>query len=102
MDINMGFFSSFNTIGKIYSHLRKIEPMFNEIIGGQRAMTDRTYCNYLAQNIMTELNEIRRIVESAGNTVKCADFQFMGSTKSIYQIIADTEMLTNLAMNRPM
>lgn len=43
---------------------------------------------------------VRRIVESAGNTVKCADFQFMGSTKSIYQIIADTEMLTKLAKNR--
>lgn len=98
----MGIFWSFNAIGKIYSHLRKIEPMFNEIMLGQRAMTDRTYCNNLAQNIMTELNGIRRIVESSGNTVKCADFQFMGTTKSIYQIIADTEMLTNLAKNRPM
>lgn len=67
---------------------------------GQRAMTDRPYCNNLAQNIMTELNSIRKIVESAGNTVKCADFRFMGSTKSIYQIIADTEMLTKLAKNR--
>lgn len=36
----MGFFSSFNAIGKIYGHLRKIEPMFNEIMIGQRAMTD--------------------------------------------------------------
>lgn len=97
----MGFFGSFNAIGKIYGHLRKIEPMFNEIIVGRRAMTDRTYCNNLAQNIMTELNAVRRIIESSGNTVKCADFQFMGSTKSIYQIIADTEMLINIAKNRP-
>ena len=97
----MGLFESFNAIGKIYSHLRKIEPMFNEIMGGYRAMRDRAYCNELANNIMTELNTVRRIVESSGNTVKCANFQFMGSTKSIYQIIADTEMLTNLAKNRP-
>lgn len=95
----MGFFDSFNSIGKIYSHLRKIEPMFNEIMVGQRAMIDRTYCNNLVQNIMTELSAVRRIVESSGNTVKCADFQFMGSTKSIYQIIADTKMLTKLANN---
>lgn len=98
----MGIFGSFNAIGKVYGHLRKIEPMFNEIMGGYRAMTDRAYCNDLAQNIMTELSAIRKIVESSGNTVKCADFQFMGSTKSICQIMADTEMLTNLAKNRPM
>ncbi len=98
----MGLFGSFNAIGKIYSHLRKIEPMFNEIMVGNRAMRDRAYCNDLANNIMTELNAVRRIVESSGNTVKCANFQFMGSTKSIYQIISDTEMLTNLAKNRPM
>lgn len=97
----MGLFGSFNAIGEIYSHLRKIEPMFNEIMVGQRAMTDRTYCNNLAQNIITELSVVRRILESSGNTLKCADFQFMGSTKSIYQIIADTEMLTNIARNRP-
>lgn len=98
----MGFFGSFNAIGKIYSHLRKIEPMFNEIMCGQRAMADRSYCNSLAFIINAELNSIRKIVESSGNSVKCADFQFMGSTKSIYQIIADTEMLTKLAQNRPM
>lgn len=97
----MGFLGSFNAIGKIYGHLRNIEPMFNEIMVGQRAMTDRPYCNTLAQNIMTELNVVRRMIESSGNTVKCADFQFMGSTKSIYQIIADTEMLINIAKNRP-
>ena len=97
----MRLFGSFNAIGKIYSHLRKIEPMLNEIMGGHHAMRDRAYCNELANNIMTELNAVRRIVESSGNTVKCANFQFLGSTKSIYQIIADTEMLTNLAKNRP-
>lgn len=98
----MGLFGSFNAIGKIYSHLRKIEPMFNDIMVGYRARTDRAYCNELANNIMSELNAIREIVASSGNTVKCADFQFMGATKSIYQIITDTEMLTNLAKNRPM
>lgn len=98
----MGFFGSFNSVGKIYGHLRKIEPMFNAILVSQRAKTDRAYCNSLASQIMAELDEVKKIVESSGNTVKCADFQFMGSTKSIYQIIADTEMLTNLAVNRPM
>lgn len=98
----MGLFGSFNAIGKVYSHLRKIEPMFNEVMVGQRAMFDRAYLNSLCQDIAIELNEIKRIVESSGNTVKCADFQFMGSSKSIYQIIADTEMLTEMARNRPM
>lgn len=37
----MGFFGSFNAIGKIYSHLRKIEPMLNELMVGQRAMYNR-------------------------------------------------------------
>lgn len=97
----MGFFGSFNTIGKIYSHLRKIEPMLNELMVGQRAMYNRDYTNILASNILNELAEVRRIVESAGNTVKCADFQFMGSNKSIYQILAYTEMLVDMAKNRP-
>ena len=97
----MGFFGSFNAVGKIYGHLRKIEPMFNAIIGGQRARTDRAYCDSLASQIMGELDAVKKIVESSGNTVKCANFQFMGSTKSIYQIIADAELLTNLAVNRP-
>lgn len=43
---------------------------------------------------------VRRIVESTEKTVKCADFQFKGSTKSIYQVIADTEMLIKFAKNR--
>ncbi len=97
----MGIFGSFNAIGKIYGHLREIEPMFNDIMVNPRASTDRSYCNSLAKRIITELDAIKRIVESAGNTVKCADFQFMGSKKSIYQIMADVEMLTNLAKNRP-
>ena len=98
----MGFFGNFNAVGKIYGHLRKIEPMFNAIIVSQRARNDRTYCNFLASQIMTELAAVKKIVESSGNTVKCADFQFMGSTKSIYIIISDIELLTNLAVNRPM
>jgi len=97
----MGIFGSFNAISKIYSHLRKIEPMFNELMVGQQAISSRDYNNLLATKILTELNEVKRIVESAGNTVKCADYQFMGSKKSIYQIIADTEMLVNLAKGRP-
>ncbi len=97
----MGFFGSFNAIGKIYSHLRKIEPMFNELMVGQRAMNSREYSNVLASQILTELSEVKRIVESSGNTVKCANFQFMGANKSIYQIIADTEMIVNLAKERP-
>ncbi len=44
----MGFFGSFNAIGKIYSHLCKIEPMFNELMAGQRAMNIRKYSNVLA------------------------------------------------------
>lgn len=98
----MGIFGNFNAIGKIYEHLRKIEPMYNAIMVSQRARTDRAYCNSLGSQIKMELNTIKGIVESSGNTVKCADFQFMGSKKSIYQIIADTEMLTDLALNRPM
>lgn len=97
----MEIFGNFNAIGKIYSHLRKIEPMFNELMIGQRAMYNRDHTNILASNILNELAEVRRIVESAGNTVKCADFQFMGSTKSIYHILADTEMLVDMAKNRP-
>lgn len=96
----MGLFGSFNAIGKVYSHLRKIEPMFNELMAGQRAMSSRDYNNILTAKILDELNEVKRIVKSSGNTVKCADFQFMGSTKSIYQIIADTEILVNLAKTR--
>ncbi len=47
----MGFFGSFNAIGKIYSHLRKIEPMFNEL---QRAMYnhDYDYTNNLTTTIL--------------------------------------------------
>lgn len=97
----MGLFGSFNAIGKIYSHLRKIEPMLNEVVNGHRAMTDRNYLNLISQNITIEINDIRRIVETSGNTVKCADFQFMGSKKSIYQILADVEMINNMAVSRP-
>ena len=96
----MGFFGNFNSIGKIYGHLRKIEPIFNEIMVGQRAAIDKTYCNSLAHNIIAEISELRKLVESSGNTVKCANYQFMGSIKSIYHIMADIEMLTNTAKNR--
>lgn len=97
----MGFFGDYRAIGKIYGHLRKLEPILSNLIGGQQAMIDSAYTNILASQIISELNEIKSIVETTGNTVKCADFQFMGSTKSIYQIIADTEMLVNLAKGRP-
>ncbi len=49
--------------------LRRIQPMFNELIVGQRAMYnhDYDYTNSLATSILNELAEIRKFVESACN-----------------------------------
>ena len=56
--------------------LRKIVPMFNELLIGQKVTYNRDYKNNLASTILHELAEIRTIVELAKNTVKWEHLQF--------------------------
>lgn len=65
-----------NKLALIVKALRKIVPMFNELLIGQKATYNRDYKNNLASTILHELAEIRTFVELAKNTVKWEHFQF--------------------------
>lgn len=92
--VTVGLFSNFKAIGDIYKHLRIIEPLFDALMFCRTALTDELYRDYLVSHILIQLSEIRQIVESSGETVRRADFQFMGSKNSINEILLYIETLT--------
>lgn len=86
---NMGFFGNMKSINRIYGLLQEIEPLMASLAEiSQSNSTDKQMAIALAGKIRGYLNELISIVQDAGNTVKCADFQFMGRKYRIEYIIA--------------
>ena len=85
----MGFFGNMRSINKIYKLLEEIEPLLASLSDmAQSSSQDRQLMVTLSGTIRVLLNELVSIVNDAGNTVKCADFQFMGGKYRIDYIIA--------------
>lgn len=84
----MGFFGDMRSINKIYGLLNEIEPLM--LLIGEMAhsnSSDRQLLIETANKIRIYLNELIRVNQNAGNTVQCADFQFMGGKYRIGYII---------------
>lgn len=82
----MGFFGSMKSIQSIYERLNKIEPKFISMIDAD-ARGDSHGSKLLAIEINTELFNLTTEVNSAPNSVQCAEFRFLGSDYPIYHII---------------
>lgn len=85
----MGFFGNMRSINKIYRLLEDIEPLMATLLDmAQSNSSDRQLMVALSGKIRILLNELISITKDAGNTVRCADFQFMGGKHRIDYIIA--------------
>lgn len=85
----MGFFGNMMSINKIYRLLEDIEPLMATLLDmAQSNSSDRQLMVALSGKIRILLNELISINKNAGNTVRCADFQFMGGKHRIDYIIA--------------
>lgn len=92
----MGFFRDMSSINSIYVLLGEIEPLMVSLADMTEYDTsDRQQMLALANKIRKLQNELTDVVRNAGNTVRCADFQFMGGKYRIDYIIAVISDITN-------
>lgn len=93
----MGFFGNMRSINKVYRLLEEIEPLMAALSDmAQSNSSDRQLMIALSRKIRILLNELISIAQNAGNTVKCADFQFMGGKYRIDYIIAAISEITGV------
>ena len=91
----MGFFGNMRSINRIYALLREIEPLMVSLTEmSQHNTSDRQLTLALANKMCKLKNELTDVVRNAGNTVRCADFQFMGGKYRIDDIIAAISEIT--------
>lgn len=90
----MWFFSSMNSIGKIYDQLKVIEQLLIELrVKGENSF-NKEITRRLISEIESHMASLQSIVDESSNSVKCADFQFLGEKRRIGDIIwGVTEML---------
>jgi len=91
----MGFFSSMNAIRKVNKVLALLEKDVADYL--RKSETDfinnRTYLEYKKRDILNYLQELSALEKISGNTVQCADFQFMGQKNRLGTIIYLTYQL---------
>ncbi len=74
----MGFFSGFNTIGKIYSKLSVIERDLMEMRKSLDNPSQRYKFDSVSSEGIAHLQELMKLVEGSNSTVQSADFEFAG------------------------
>ena len=85
----MGFFSSMNTIRKVYKILEILEK---DVADYQRKsemdfVKNRSYLDCKKRDILFRLQELSNLERNGGATVQCADFKFMGHNNKLGTII---------------
>lgn len=91
----MGFFSSMNAIRKVNKVLALLEKDVADYLRKSEAdfINNRTYLEYKKRDILNYLQELSALEKISGNTVQCADFQFMGQKNRLGTIIYLTYQL---------
>lgn len=84
----MGFFSSMNAIRKVYEVLALLEKDVADYLRKSEIdfINNRTYFEYKKRDILNHLQELSALEKIGGNTVQCADFQFMGQKNRLGNI----------------
>lgn len=83
----MGFFSNYSTIGKIYKTLNLLE---NDLTIMQRELCFRAPSVDFVQastDGMSHLRDLINLANNGGSTVQCANFEFAGQKRRIFDII---------------
>lgn len=79
----MGFFNDFSAIGKIYNKLKTIEGDLIEMQKCIQSPDIRQEFESASSSGVRHLQELQMLVDQAGSSVKCANFQFAGQNKPI-------------------
>ncbi len=82
----MGFFGDMRSIKKIYGRLNTIEPLYTAL-ERNLSMGNIVEIKKLAILIDSELKQLTTEIANAPNSVKCANFQFLGRNSSLYIIV---------------
>lgn len=82
----MGFFEDMRSIKKIYGRLNTIEPLYTAL---ERNLSTGNIAEIkrLARLIDSELKQLTIEITNASNSVKCANFQFLGRNTSLGIIV---------------
>lgn len=82
----MGFFGDMRSIKKIYGRLNTIEPLYTAL-ERNLSIGNISELKRLAISIDAELKLLATEIEKAPDSVKCANFQFLGRNASLFIII---------------
>lgn len=90
----MGFFSSMNTIRKVYNVLALLEKnVFEYLRISETHFNNCTDLEYKKRDILNLLQELSTLEEIGGKAIQYADFQFMGQKNRLGTIIFLTNQL---------